>query len=390
MRGLTLGLAALAAGGALWWWTTRPPVAPEEGDPTPRVEAPSLAPVRTAVPAAAALDDGEAERVDWVELNNRAVALSNEGRFGEAVELLERCLAARPADETFRVNLARVLVHRAMEARSSPSGDHDAAIADLARAIELDPSDPQLADELERWRRQADLEADFAGYSSEHFTVSYDADRDELLRGVPDLVHMLERAYSDLWLMTGHDPVLESGAPIRIVLYQRDEFLAATGLGHWAGGAYDGSIRLPVGDLEAERAAWTNTLRHELTHAFVSSLGGPGVPGWLNEGFAQWFELDREARLRRARERIGEGELFTLDELSGSLARLGDAEDIARAYAQSLLLVDHLDRFYGERLLGSLIEACGEGATPEERFRERRGFALSTVVSDLADELGRQ
>ncbi|MEO0651352.1 MAG: tetratricopeptide repeat protein [Planctomycetota bacterium] len=387
MRSALLLSALAAAAAAVWWATTDPAPTPEPPETVQRgAVAPRVA-VHSGSPATLEPDAGDAERAPWVDLNNRAVGLSDEGRLDEAIELLERCVAALPDDETFRVNLARLLVRRATDAHGSARGDYAQAIEDLARAIELDPGDESLVDLLERWRRQAELEEGFAGYSSEHFNVRYDADRDDLRNGVQELVDVLERAYSDLWLMTGHDPVLESGEPIQIVIYKRDDFLAATGLGHWAGGAYDGSIRLPIGNLEAERAAWTETLRHELTHAFVASLGGVGVPGWLNEGFAQWFEGDRDRRLRRARERVGRGPLFTLEELSGSLARLGEAEAIARAYAQSLLLVDHLERFYGERLLGALIEACGQDSSPQERFQERRGFGLDDVVSDLADEL---
>lgn len=387
MRNSILILLVVAFAGAGWWLSRAP-----AGDAAPRPEAtgPAGAPrmaARTALPPAVASESADVDQARWIELNNRAVELSREGRLDEAIELLESCYAARPNDEIFRVNLAKLLVRRATDSHSSAQGDRQAAIDDLVRAIELDPGDPALVELLARWRRQAELEADFAFYSSEHFDLRYDADRNDLVQGVQELVDVLERAYSDLWLMTSHDPVLESREPIQIVLYARDDFFAATGLGHWAGGAYDGSIRLPVGDLEAERAAWTDTLRHELTHAFVASLGGVGVPGWLNEGFAQWFEGDREPRLRRARERLGHGPLFTLDELSGSLSRLGDAGAIARAYAQSLLLVDHLERFYGERLLGSMIEACGQASDPRARFRERRGFELDEVVDDLKDEL---
>lgn len=333
-----------------------------------------------------AVPDSERE---WVEGNNRAVELISDGRLDEAVALLEQCLAALPGDETFRTNLSRALVRRATEEHARPGGDRGRGIADLERALELDPGDEPLTALLERWKRQAEVEEGFAGYESEHFSLAFDGDRDDLLDGARDVVDVLERAYSELWLMTAHDPVRVNGAPIRIVMYRRDDFYAATGLGHWAGGAYDGSIRLPVDDLEAERQAWTRTLRHELTHAFVASLGGPTVPGWLNEGFAQWFEGSREAQLASARERLQGRTLFSLDELSGSLARLGEAEAISRAYAQSLLLFDHLERFYGDRLLGSMLSACAEGSSPAERFQERRLFELDRVLEDLADELER-
>jgi hypothetical protein len=187
--------------------------------------------------------------------------------------------------------------------------------------------------------------------------------------------------------LLGHDPVRSSGERIRVVLYEREQFHAATGLGHWAGGAFDGTLRLPVDDLGAEVHAWTRTLRHELAHAFLASQGGRAVPGWLNEGLAQWLEGDREVQLQGARAQVRGGTLFDLDELGGSLSALGDAAAIRRAYSQSLLLVDHLQRQYGERLVGELIDACATGSTPAARFEERLGFPLARVIDDLAREL---
>ena len=388
MRGLSwvFLLAGLLLAG---WYLGRPVTTPETADGggdtnnTPR--AVEREPVRVPMLKRGVPNPDN----EWIELNNQAVEAIDAGDLEHAIELLEQCLEARPDEETFRVNLSRALVRRANDTYSLAGADPDLAIDDLARAIELDPSDEQLQELLDRWRRQRELEADFAGYESAHFSLSYDGERDDLLHGTQDVVDVLERAYSDLWLATGHDPVLEQGRRVRIVLYRRENFHEATGLGHWAGGVYDGSIRLPIGDLEAERAIWTRTLRHELTHAFVASLGGSTVPGWLNEGFAQWFEGEREFQLARARERVDHDALFGLDDLGGSLARLGEAESIARAYAQSLLLVDHLERFYGERLLGAMIAACGEGSSPQELFLERRGFELDRVLDDLANELER-
>ena len=49
----------------------------------------------------------------------------------------------------------------------------------------------------------------------------------------------------------------------------REEFSKLTGLGHWAGGAYDGRIRVPVTDLAKEERPLVRVLRHELVHAVV-------------------------------------------------------------------------------------------------------------------------
>jgi hypothetical protein len=113
------------------------------------------------------------------------------------------------------------------------------------------------------------------------------------------------------------------------------------------------------------------------------------VPGWLNEGLAQWVEAsfldDRGARVRRAREKLVGAELFTLTELAGSLASWRDEERIARAYAQSLAFVAYLEHHYGERLVIELVEGYSADRDAATTFLERTGVGLDAVLDDFAD-----
>jgi hypothetical protein len=173
-----------------------------------------------------------------------------------------------------------------------------------------------------------------------------------------------------------------------VVLYRRDRFDAVTGLGDWAGGAFDGTVRVPVEDLEHEVERLKGVLRHELAHAFVHEAGGTKVPGWLNEGLAQWLEppfLDgRAVVVRRARARLEGTALYPLEQLRGSLASWTEREAIERAYAESLALVAFIEHMYGERVLFEMVSACKAGGTPEARFRDAVGLELAVVVEDLA------
>jgi tetratricopeptide (TPR) repeat protein len=385
MKALLLALGAALVGALLWIriGASREDLASES------IEAPRSELRREPVPVLSVATPADGSE-GWVESNNRAVELAGEGRLDEAIALLEQCVDARPEELLFARNLARILARRATQERDRAGGDRGQVLADLERAVALDPEDAGLAALLDKWRQQELIEADHALFQSEHFEFSYPPHRSDLVGGVRDLVDALERAYSDLWLTTSHDPVLESRERLRVVLLGRDDFRTATGLGHWAGGAFDGTIRVGIDDLGRERDATVRTLRHELTHAFVQSLGGAGVPGWLNEGLAQWFEPAGESALQGARERLSGAVPFDLEDLSGSLASVGDSGAIARAYAQSLLMVDHIDRFFGERMLGELIAGCGEGRSPQQSFLDRTGRGLDSLLEDLADTLRRR
>ena len=175
------------------------------------------------------------------------------------------------------------------------------------------------------------------------------------------------------------------------MLFRREGFHAATGIGHWAGGLYDGTVRVPIEDLGREKSELTRVLRHEIVHAFVAECGGRSVPGWLNEGLAQWLErreLDVQQRaVASARTQLRGKTFLTLEELQKSLASLKDEAQIHLAYLQSLAFVDHLERNYGERVLYELVAGCKQGATTAATFQKRSGVGLARALADLAHDL---
>lgn len=329
---------------------------------------------------------GELRAARWTELNRRAIRALEVRDFTTAVALFEQCVRGVPDEATFARNLAEALARRAVEGRKRERPCVQ-CLADLERALELAPERGDLAALLARWREEAAIEADFWRDQSLHFDLSFDGSRDDVLDGSHRLLQELEDAYGEFVNLFGHAPV-ERGRPrIQVVLYRREGFDRVTGLGDWAGGAFDGTVRIPVEDLARQERGLRSVLRHELVHAFVLEVGGGGVPGWLNEGLAQWLELDRAAGLARARSTLGEGKAFTLEELGGSLASWQDAGDIERAYAQSLLFVDHLAQHYGERVVFALVSGCLEDVAPATTFRRLTSVPLETALGDMLDAL---
>ncbi len=340
--------------------------------------------------ARAALPRGEDR---WTEVNNRATVLLRQGELEQAVGLFERCHAAVPENDVFRSNLAEALI-RLGRALHDEHGETEVAILRLERAIELVPAreDRDVLDALlERWRREVDVEGNHWTEGSDLFELSYDTDRVDILRNAQDVLDHLESSYEDLRLWFLVDPVREQGrSRIKVGFYTRDEFDHLTGLGHWAGGVFDGVVRVSTEDLETERSTWSRVLKHELVHAFVHEIGGTQVPGWLNEGLAQWMEGEGlAARVASARARLRGVALFPLERMQGTLASWKDVGAIEVAYAQSLALVDHLIEHYGEETLRRAIVAGSEGKSVATSFREQHGFELAKVLEDLALSLAR-
>jgi len=335
----------------------------------------------------------QSERVDeeWTKKNAEAIRLLGTGDFEGAVALFAECVAGDPTEDVFRANLAEALARLArMEYEIVETRLR--AIGHLEQAVEFAPERADLAELLQRWKATAEVEEDFWTDHTAHFRLSYDGDREELLSGGYDLVlQTLEDAYAEYAELFGVR-LAEGGAPaVEVVLLEREEFDDLTGLGHWAGGAYDGRIRVPVTDLDTEQQRLIRVLRHELVHAFVQEAGGRGVAGWLNEGLAEFLEepagAARAAAIERSRQKVSATAMRSLKELSGSLSSLGGVDEIRAAYAQSVSFVAWIEHWYGERVLFQMVEGCRDGAKVGDTFKERTRTSLEAVLEDLAQDL---
>lgn len=383
---LFLGAAA-AVGGIFLGVLERDPEPEVEGGPDRRSPeaVPDFAPPGVD-PEDEEPDSDPKESTNWTVLNNDAVESLKAGDLESAIELLRRCVEGDPDNELFQSNLAEALARLATECRTEGQPP-SLCLEILEEALALAPDREDIASLAERWRREVDAEDGFREDASQNFHVVYDGERTELLHGVPELLEFLDDAYHEFRLDFDRDPVRESSQKIRVVLYRRAEFQSVTQLGDWAGGSFDGTIRVPIEDLRRQHGGLERTLRHELIHAFVHAVGGSTVPGWLNEGLAQWREAPPASLVAQARRRLASHELFDLATLQEPPAAWTDTDKILRAYAQAIALCDFIAYHYGDAILYEMVTGCSTSTPPEATFESSTRVPLSTVLDDLAAEL---
>lgn len=375
----------------------RPKLKPAEWSPRTHVDDDLALPTRrTAVnsdgstSAKPAVSEAPTRGVDpmWAQKNRTAIQQLEKGALQEAVTLFEECVAAVPNEKVFRQNLAEALARLGSEHwdRGGTAGQ-TTGIEHMSRAALMAPDREDIAKRLADMLALAKSEEGNWTESSGHFDLSYDGARDDLAFRTTEIFDVLEGAYLDFTEQFGIDPVADGRARIRVVLYKRDGFHGATGIGHWAGGLYDGSIRVPLEDLGRERRALRRVLRHELVHAFVHEAGGRSVPGWLNEGLAQLLEdLDPATQgqsLDAARAKLGNAPIATLEALGGSLSAVGDDAAIQRAYAAALLFVDFVAKQHGDRTSFAMVAGCKADGAPAAAFERSTGLTLATAFEDF-------
>jgi Peptidase MA superfamily len=201
----------------------------------------------------------------------------------------------------------------------------------------------------------------------------------------------LERAYERLDVYLGLRPPRR----IDVVIYDPGVFERQfQGLFRFsAAGFYQGVIRVR-GDTRLT-VELSRVLHHELVHAaFDAAAPSLILPGWVNEGSAEWFEARALGKRGLAPEeqaflvRAGRaGALLPLAALNvPSFSRLGP-QQAQIAYLQSYALIDYLVRSYGERKLPQFYDQLFRSRSLERALERTYRLDSATLEARLLAEL---
>ena len=286
-------------------------------------------------------------------------------RDEEARAALERALELNP-----ELGLARELLGLVLYR----TGQIDAAVAVYEALIAAAPGQPAIADRLARWRREVELRDRMTMNIGSGFTLSFEGPPDGEIAS--RAMASLERAAMRIGQALSAYPL----APIPVVLYSSEAFRDITRAPEWAGGAFDGIIRVPVRDALSSDAELDRVLAHEFTHALIRSLAPRGVPTWLDEGLASAFERDGASERSDG---VPEAPEIPLRELAGPFTRF-TAERATAAYATSMRAARRLLDEAGGFAVANLLRDLGAGVAFEQAFARRIQIPLAEFESSLA------
>jgi tetratricopeptide (TPR) repeat protein len=273
-----------------------------------------------------------------------------QGRSDDVRRLLVDALKIEPSLTPASLLLGSVLYQ---------SGDLDGAIDTYQRALAFSPNHPQLTRQLEAWRKEAELHSGFRQALGDHFTVMFEGPAEAEL--ATRAVTVLEAAYWRIGTALANYPT----AVTTVILYTREQFHDITRSPAWAGGSFDGRIRVPVQGALQNRAEFERVLAHEFTHALIQSIAARGVPTWLHEGLADCFDgsdvRKKERQIRQSEVRV------PLLRLEGSFEGL-TSKEASLAYAQSAVAVHQLLEDPGPLAVANLLTDIGRGIPFDEAF----------------------
>jgi len=281
----------------------------------------------------------------------RGLALLRQGDYGGAeVDLNEAVIMDEKS----------VLGHRLLGQAYYDSGRLYRAIEAWERAKALAPENAELDALLSKARRELEVEAPMRRDYGRNFVISYDG---EIHPGLGDSVlEVLEDAYREI----GYDLNYYPDTQIPVLLYTERDFSSLTDSPDWAGGLYDGKIRIPLGGVAAMNTKVRALLYHEYTHVAIHFLTRGRCPVWLNEGLAEVAERRYDdPPLDALRQALRNDVLLPFERLEGSFAGL-PAEQVPLAYEQSYSLVRYMLENFHYYKMTELLGALGEGRSTGE------------------------
>ncbi len=219
---------------------------------------------------------------DYVDgLLNLGKQHEKKGRLHSAIELYRETLLADVFCTEAKDSIKEI----------QRTGGADVAVEDVLAGAD-DPSESMDAETI------ADLEAKHStwktAFESDTENYRYKTDAGFLVfKTAPIAMEQMNKAYRKFFHYK------EDGDPtpkISVLIYKdREEYLEKNGLpeNDWTGGFFNGSsVQTFVGGKTGKETilGMYGTLFHEAAHQFVSLTGKGGVPGWLNEAYASFFE----------------------------------------------------------------------------------------------------
>ncbi len=241
------------------------------------------------------------------------------------------------------------------------NSDLDLAIRSMEKAAALAPRDVGIRTQLEQWRKESALHSRFDERAGVRFRVLFEGAEQQALGA---RVHqVLESAYWNIGKTLNSYP----SQTLTVVLYTNKQFQDVTRAPAWAGGEFDGRIRLAVGGAMRTPAALDRVVRHELVHAIIEHAAPRHVPAWVNEGLASILESGDRSWVKQVLDRTGE--IFPLEDLADGFGHL-NGRDALVAYAESAVAAQILTERLGPNL-GVFLQMLGGGHTVDQ--------ALSTL-----------
>ncbi|MBI3039713.1 tetratricopeptide repeat protein [bacterium] len=292
--------------------------------------------------------------------------------FEFAQNLLERVLELDSKNVPALLNLGQLFYHL---------GNLSGARSCFEEVLEFSSGNASITEFLRRICREEEIQANFDSKNSVHFTITFENDGPK--EWIDDLLEFFEEGYQKIGELFNWYPSQRT----QVIVYSRPQFHKISFLPYWAGGLYDGKIRLPFPQGNTTPANLRGAVFHEYCHHLVHILGNGRCPTWLNEGLAQ---LAEGVSIHSAKDILNKNPNFPLIQTKNFTSRFSHSKtrsEAERLYAQSLIAVSLIEEEKGLPGIRSIISFLGQGCSLDETLFEVLGKSCENLDKDIREFL---
>jgi len=289
-----------------------------------------------------------------------------------ARNLLERLLASSPRNPAALLALARLYYQL---------GNFSEARFYTDRCLEISPEDPGAVSLLAKISREEGIERNFAQERSVHFVLTFEEKipRDWII----DLLDTFEEAFSKVGDFLGYFPSERTS----VIIYSPEDFHKISALPGWAGGLYDGKIRIPIPPEVNSPENLKGTVFHEYTHHLIHFLTDGKCPTWLNEGLAQISEGLVKQDAERILARKDTSQIPSIRKLDGPFFKVKNKWQAKQYYAFSLLAVNWILEEKGAKVIQNILSDLRKRPNIDEVLIANIGLNCESLDSRIRESL---
>lgn len=239
-------------------------------------------------------------------------------------------------------------------------------------ALKKEPNDTYTKKRLAGLEKYNRVAENFETETDMQFSVSFDGTQK------PQLRELVLKMLGEIYQQVGQELNLYPNRQIPVILLTNQAFFNITGSPQWAGGVYEGHIKVPVDKYQP--GILKIVLAHEYVHAVIFDRLSFRCPWWLNEGLAQYLSGDQagnKLRLELGAKFIKESKVPPLEELPGKLVKNRDSKSAQLAYALALSAVQYLVDRFGMPAVQIIIDSMAEGKGFALAIRSYTGFSFT-------------
>ena len=244
----------------------------------------------------------------------------------------------------------------------------------LKQSLDIDPKDQKSLDFFKKLEKEVSLEQNTNTFSGKHFELAYPDSFSE--EWAEELVEQLENAYEEVGSKLNFYPEQKA----QVLLFQTDDFKMVHDLPDWAGGVYDGRIKLPL-PANATPLTLKGAILHEYTHHVIYLASQGNCPIWLNEGLAQIFEKDNDDLSEIAD--VNSDDEIKLEDIDKGFKSSPDRNTAIKLYRQSFNATCKLINEYSWNSIADILKMLSIGKNFNEASNEILGESLESIESRL-------